>query len=294
MSARSLDRVGVPTPSVQFAERAPKFAVEPGTAQDFVLVGTNATSGGTAHTMGAWAQMIAATSADVYGILAVVTTNAAPGTNTSGLADIGIGGAGAETVIVPYVDIGFEGTNSGVVRAKHIPVFIPAGSRLAWRWQSARTSTATGLTLCTSLNIPAWYSQGPHPSALVSYGHNAANSNMTALTAPGSLNTKGAWTELTSATNEALQALMVQANGGASNTYTSSTMYVDIAVGAAGQEQAVITNANFQTHSSEYVQTAFASGRTYAVSIPKGARISARYSRSATQGLTCSVIGVPR
>lgn len=104
--------------------------------------GTQIDPGATVHTKGAWAQLVAS-SDELSGLFMVPGHGPVSSTINSGnLADIGIGAAGSELVIVPNIFVAnsqsgdlFLPAVTDLFRAK-----IPAGSRLAVRAQSTNNS----------------------------------------------------------------------------------------------------------------------------------------------------------
>lgn len=99
--------------------------------------------GGTANTKGSWIEMTASTSEDHAGLVLVCThgTNSAMASGT-GLFDIAFGSSGSEEVIVAdmFVDYSaLERCPSGI-SGKHLPLFVPAGTRIAMRGQSTITN----------------------------------------------------------------------------------------------------------------------------------------------------------
>jgi len=96
----------------------------------------------TAHTKNpTWTQLVASTAFDTDLVLICVGSNAVSNGDSSTLLDIGIGAASAETVIIPDLAAGFATSfNSGGYRHFIFPLRIPAGSRLAARTQSVRTT----------------------------------------------------------------------------------------------------------------------------------------------------------
>ena len=90
-----------------------------------------------AHTYGAWSEMVASTSAD-SDFLVLGADVAQASTNTSTLIDVGIGAAGAESVVVAGLAVGGWAASSVA-----IPLKVPAGSRVAYRAQSIVTGGKT-------------------------------------------------------------------------------------------------------------------------------------------------------
>lgn len=292
---RSLPFLGAP---VGWNPRVPTLTFAGSANTDFYSNGANrsivVTSGSVAHTMGAWVEVVASTTSDIDGFNLIVSINQIASTDTSALLDIGVGASGSEVVIVPYLSVGHQGQGAEI--AYKIPVFVPSGSRIAIRVQSVRTSQNITILFVGALSCTT--NQTPTPvlsltSSTVQYGADTATSNLTLLTAPGSLNTKGAWTEIAAATTESLQGLTVMLSGGPSGNYTAANCLVDIAVGASGSEIIVLDNYQISVSANENV-TARISNTFAACDIPAGSRISMRYQRSANQAIYGGFIGIPK
>ena len=108
---------------------------------------TDVTTGGSAHTKGSWAQLAAATVDDTDAVVLRLGGHTTSGVASPALLDIGVGAAGSEQVLVENLDLGNHTFRSFL----HLPVIIPAGSRVAARVQGARASTAIGVGLAARL-----------------------------------------------------------------------------------------------------------------------------------------------
>ena len=114
----------------------------------FVSGSTSATDvdpGAVASTYGAWTQLVASTSKDYMGLCVVVGENS---TNNAALTspvycEIGIGGSGNETVIVPdYGAINGVATFSSQY-CPFLPIAIPAGTRVSARAANGNNTAGT-------------------------------------------------------------------------------------------------------------------------------------------------------
>lgn len=250
-----------------------------------------ATGSGTAHTMGAWTELIAATSqpADVIW-LAMFAASSASGTDSSSLLNIGIGGAGSEQIIVPNVPVGYKLSAAPFPWIYMIPVHIPDGSRVAIQVQSAQTSKQIQITwMLGSL---------PHgrraPSKVFSIGADSATSKGVNLSNPGASNTKGAWTEITSATTMPFGALVVGIQGAGSTALQTENDLVDIGIGPAGAEQVLPGGGDFHVRGSNTEAVTGGMPWTIPCRLPAGTRIAARYSSGVSSNpKDISLIGVP-
>lgn len=242
------------------------------------------------HTASGWVEVVSATTDRVTALLVRVEgSNLVSGGDSSTLVDIGVGGAGSETVLIPYLAAGYH--IEGPAREFFVPVVVPVGSRLAVRCQSARTTGTMNVSL-RGMNAPG-HRQPPsaYPTTLA-IGVNAAASRGTVLTEPGSANTMGAWTELTASCPQHLAGLVVQVQGAGHNAMHASGVMLDIGVGGAGSETVIVSNVAYYGNSNEAIYAR--QPVTFAVNIPAGSRIAARWQRqNANNKIDCHLLGIP-
>lgn len=98
---------------------------------------TNIDPGGTANTKSAWVQLVAATTADIKGlIMFFMKAGTPPGTAPDWKVDFGIGAAASEQILVPDYYVAQSTQASQVPHPSNSPVIpmdIPEGTRLAAR-----------------------------------------------------------------------------------------------------------------------------------------------------------------
>lgn len=227
-----------------------------------------ATASATPHTWGSWVEVDPSLSAAVNRTMLWVTNAMfSNGVNTSTLLQLGTGGAGAETAFAT-IGVGYAQTD----RMHVIPGTIAAGTRVAMRVQSAVVSQAVspvvGFSAAKDLNA----------AAPVSIGADTATSRGVTITAPGSLNTKGAWTELTASTSRAFTVLSLFPQGAGGTSFATGAAIIDIGIGGSGAETVLIPDVHLFVHSSELLNPR--SPLAYGVDVPAGTRLSARYARS--------------
>lgn len=110
-------------------------------------IGADIDPGATAHTKGAYTELIASTTKDYFGILPMFGANGGTASTGmwTGLCDIAVGASGQEKIIIPNIPCSrSQGTsqNGGIIygpcgNTNFCPVNIPAGSRIAARSQSS-------------------------------------------------------------------------------------------------------------------------------------------------------------
>lgn len=242
------------------------------------------TTGGSAHTMGSWAELVDVAPRSNL-LRFVVSGFSASATNTGTLVDIGIGGAGSEVVVVPYLNLGVIAVNT-----KHffdIPIDVPGGSRIAVRCQSNQTASARTFVAALA-NVDDYAS----PSALVDIGTVSASSLGTAVA--GGNASKGSWVELTSSTSVPARGVIIGAgiNGSTAFTPTGNAL-IDIGVGSAGSETVLIADVPLQGNASEGIEWYLRTGGVYAAAIPQGSRVAARIQNAAstaTYDVSCLLV----
>lgn len=203
--------------------------------------GTTITSSATAHTKGSWVQLDASTAFDASSLLLQIDVQFQ---DTLYLIDIGIGGAGSEQVIIPNLMIS---QSSAVFTSLLLPVNIPAGSRISARSQDNFGSSTSYIT--GTLMAGGWATQSPF-NTVTAYGPNTATSNGVIADAGATVNTKGAWAQITAATTKDMRAIMISGSRAAPGTAitASYSQLVDIGVGGAGSEQVLLPNLRFDAN----------------------------------------------
>lgn len=213
-------------------------------------------------------------SADADGILfALTTATFTAATNTSTILEIYTGASTVE-VLWARVLVGYRHIVDGVSGVPtFIPGFLAAGTRVTVRARSAVASkVVNGVYQFISANRSVDW------KAPDTYGINTSTSQGVTLTPPGSLNVKGAWTEIAASTTKAITSIGVTFQGAGGNGMNASGVSIDIGTGANPSEVAIISDIVTSTNASEYY--APRGPVAYAVNIPAGTRIVARYSRA--------------
>jgi hypothetical protein len=230
--------------------------------------GTTVTSSATADTKGAWAELSASLPFDVQKIT-LHFTQTTVNVNTF-LLDLGIGTAGSEQVIVPDLISG-HGT-SGAIYQVDLPVAIPVGTRLAARV----ASSATSATMIVAVHLEGkqdWIAPPPF-STVSAYGANTADSGGTSVDPGGTVNTKGAWVELTSSVAGLTRGLLIGMAHQNNNTGAVAKWLVDVGIGAAGAEQIIISDLWVRGTGTRLFTPNYMG--PYPVNIPAGTRLAVR------------------
>lgn len=289
---RSIDRVGIAAPFAGVVRRAPSFSMPTTLTQATFALTTsvNMTSDASAHTKGAYVEVIASTGGEVDRLLILSGASSSSTVNSSALMDIAVGAAGSEVVVIPDVFIGY----APAALWWDIPIAIPSGARISARYQSARTSTNCAIQVVAlkrsneAIQRPASYT--------VSIGTDTSTSQGVTLTSGAG--SKGAYAELTSSCPVSLQGVQIGIGQASSTNASSGTIRVDIAVGAAGSETVIIPDVQALGANTENIARNINAPFFWPVRIPHGARIAARASNSAGSGaaynVDVSLVGIPR
>ena len=242
------------------------------------------TASATPHSPGSWVEVDPSLSTDSdYVHIFMNTATNTTATDTSTLIEIGTGAAGAETVWAT-IPVGY-----GDSYAKYmIPGRIAAGTRVAIRYRSAVASKATGNIIVTFGRVHA----GADLGTPATFGVNTATSKGVTLTAPGSLNTKSAWTQIVASTSVDLVALLVAVQGAGGTNMNGSGVLVDIGIGASGAESVLIPDIYLFGGAAELYTPRMLT--TFGVDVPSGSRLAARYARAnAGNAIDLTLIGAP-
>jgi hypothetical protein len=206
------------------------------------------TASSSAHTKGAYAQLIASTSSNASYIV-IQCDCAAVATDTSTLLDIATGASGSETVLIGDVAIGAaEDTTTRAPFAFGVPIQIPAGTRLSARIQSLVTGGKTGLIVVRT------YESGDYaiaPTSVDVIGTSTANSTGTAMSG-----SSGTWTEIIASTSRAYRAVAIVPSS-SSNDISTLVATFTLGTGSSGSEVAQGAIVAHYTINEEVGMTAY-------------------------------------
>jgi hypothetical protein len=235
-----------------------------------------------AHTYGAWTELIASLPANTSLLQISVRNIAATTVNTASVLSIGVGPSGSEAELF-YAAVGSAVNLSANVPANLnfvVPVKLTAGTRVAARLQSLVTGGKTAsVSTFTCDSDPLTFTR--QPANFDSLGVNLSTSEGTSIAA------NDAYSEITSSTTSPYRGLVLIPSA-ASSTMGAFNGTMTVAVGALGSELDV-GSVGFQSSATEFL----ASPINFFVpfNIPIGSRISVKQSGNNTQ-IDASVIGV--
>lgn len=212
--------------------------------------GVTVTSDAAANTKGAYTEIAAATSFDANWITVEITQTTQT-TVRRYLIDIAIGAAASEVVVIPNLmaEGGAGGSPTDGSYTFTLPLDVPSGSRISARCQDSVGSgpVSISVTLAAAGDTPG-------PTAYTAHGVDTATSLGTSVNAGGSINTKGAYAQLSASLGAVAQyaMLMMSTNG---NTQTAAaTFAVDLATGAAASEVVLVPDLRGATsNNSDYL-----------------------------------------
>lgn len=250
----------------------------------FVSVTPNAT----AHTKGAWAQLIASTSQAIDGITLLIASTTAGSTLANNiLLDIGTGGSGSESVLVANAAVPFN-TATTAPTYLFVPVRVASGTRIAVRCQIGRASAAAISVAAMLHAYPA--NTITSPTAIDTIGAVTASSSGVAVSS------NNTWFEVTASTSQAYRGVVICPTS-SDASMAASTASFDLGVGPAASEVAYLGASALATQSTEY-SIQYGSGNYIAVSggIPAGSRLAVRVidaSIATNAGWSVTLLGVP-
>lgn len=193
--------------------------------------GVNVNSPGSAHTKGTYTTIVASAPFDVGGLLIQAQIN----TNSRQFADVAIGAAASEVVVVPNVPF-MNGGGSGAhsILQKFIPVSIRKGSRISMRQQGQAASPLLKIKM-QMLNLGGFAGLQP-PQKWEDWGSVLGTTSLTTLTG-GAAHTKGAYSQLVALTGLTSRWVIINVGIG-----TVDDIAVDVAIGAGGSEVVIVPN----------------------------------------------------
>lgn len=243
---------------------------------------TTITANSTAHTKGAWTELIASTPEAATLLWVTVASVGANATQTSTLLDIAVGGAGAETAIASDIPIGgADSASGGRTWSLALPIAVAAGARISARIQSVVTG---GKTAVVTISTLTGGSHTPATSPLVTMGSSTA-------TSAGTVTAAGSWTQITASTAAAYRYLIPVPSLDTA-TAAGTTTPLEIGTGGAGNE--VVTGSLYvATLATESTFAVIGSVPWAAVQLKPGCAAGARIAARGHADISCAVIGVP-
>jgi hypothetical protein len=236
------------------------------TSKDQSYVGTAVTAAGSANTKGSWVELDASAAFNADGffvhLLGITTTR-------DYLVDIGIGGAGAESVLLPNLPY-CSGVGFRFPAECYVPLPITAGTRIAARCQSANASAVVhmGLELVQGQAYRAM-----RKTTVTAIGVNTGDSGGTDVDAGAVAGSFGAWTTISASLASPVTYAIICAGNRANSGRTLAWGGLELAVGAAGFETKISEMMQLE-HSDSEVMLPMYRSREY--NLAAGQRLAAR------------------
>lgn len=245
------------------------------------------TANSSAHTKGAWSQLIASTSVDASFLLLVVSGIGASATDTATLLDIGTGASGSETVVASDIAVGGASTTTGGSRAGAmilLPLKLPASTRIAARIQSVVTG---GKTASVAAYVITTGDFATAPTSVDVIGTDTATSKGTEFSGAS-----GTWVEGIASTTQAYRAVGVVLSIHDSNV-ASATREYSLGVGASGSEVEFGT-LRHETSALELASLMAPYSQLFGRNIPAGSRLAVKHNIAADPSkYGFCLIGIP-
>jgi len=225
--------------------------------------GTVISTGNPAGTKGAWATVISSTPFDCYITFGVTNQNI----YQDYLVDIAIGAAGSERIIASNIAYcHFLGLYQFGRPHYTIPIFIPAGVRVAFRASSSVTASQS-LIICVGALAVGDFIKPQLGSFITTYSGTPD---------PGATpNTKAAWVQFSASTTYKGKGLFASFHGRSNSARLNYNWRLDIGVGGAGSESVIVYDfilvSNTSTSTISPMCTPF-----FHTAIPAGSRLAAR------------------
>lgn len=201
--------------------------------------GTALTAPASTNTKADWTQITASCPIDADGFFVemIVGQNGAK----DFLFDIGIGGAGAETVILENVLFTAPvGSNEYLASDFFVPLRVAAGTRVAARYQCS--STTSDEMFCEIQFVKGEWYRGLTCRRAATYGASTADSGGTSIDPGGSADTKGNYSQLSAAVTNPIRYALICVGGQGNGARSGFSWQVDIGVGAALSETVIVPN----------------------------------------------------
>lgn len=226
---------------------------------------------------GSWAQLIAATTNDTFGLIVNINSNNASAASRETVVDIGIGAASSEVVLIPNLICGgAQAYNTGGGGFwYYFPIWIPAGTRIAARAQG---------TVATAIEVYVRTLQRPRRPEAVKVGTYAEAIGMTlpsGTSVTAGTTSEGTWTSLgTTAKDLWFWQVGVQVSSG-DTSWNIAAIHVDLAVGDGSTKDVILDEALVTTSTAEQTCKPIVTLACEAF-VPAGSTIYARAQSSGT------------
>jgi hypothetical protein len=211
-------------------------------------IGFSMTTGATPNTKTAFSQLVASTTYDTYGFWLYYSGSSNSASVSNFLIDIATGASG-ENVILPDFQVGWKAAASAGLSGVFIPIFIPKGTKISIRAQSAIASDTVRILVFLNSGISGYV--GQLFTGCDTYGANTATSGGTAHTA-GNSGAESTDATIGTTTRE-YGAVMLSVNGTATAT-TAIAYHWELTVGGTTMAEWYTNNTTAEIVYGPYPQ----------------------------------------
>lgn len=161
-------------------------------------------------------------------------------TLSDAVIDIALGAAASEVDLVN--DFLVEGIRQCGVSYAWFPIPIPAGSRVSARMATARVAGSMEISVIGMVNTSLSRCALQGTSGLDTMGFNSGDTGGIQIDPGGTINTKGAYSQIVASTAHAYKYLGIAIGSQDNITQTQAEYLIDVAVGGAGAESDIFSN----------------------------------------------------
>lgn len=220
-----------------------------------------------ADTMGDWVEVKASTPETYDGFF--ITVEYQSDNFDRYMVDIGLGSAGNETVVVEGIPFSSPLLQDTLGQRLYVPLHIPAGSRVVARAQDENTSENT-----IEIQMHGFVRDETLYDTIRTYGITKASTDLQEVDPGDTVDTKGAWVEFISSAPANILSLGL-AHHFEGLTATTCEWHIDVGVGEAGSEIAIIEDLYVGVHAN-YDNNVPADFGMIPLDIPAGSRVAVR------------------
>jgi hypothetical protein len=245
------------------------------------------TANSSAHTKGAWSEIVASTSANASLLYVRVGGVGTGGLATAALLDIGTGASGSEAAIASNIAIGSSGSSgiASLFMMFALPYKLASGTRISARIQSVVTGGETATVTMFVLDAGNYDAT---PASVDVIGASTANSQGTSFSGAS-----GTWVQGIASTTRAYRAvgLVLSGHGGSLANVTDATF--EVGVGASGSEVSFGQLRHSYT-TSETSASVIPFVSVFGRNIPAGSRLAVKHNIAAIPAnYGFCLIGIP-
>ena len=221
------------------------------------------TANSSAHTKGAWTELIGSSTSNSSLLMLNVTQFFSTTVNTATLLDIAFGASGSEIIIAGNIAVG--STNPQIFE---IPLKIPSGTRISARIQSVVSGGKTGVI------VPILIDAGNYdisPTTVDVIGGDTASSRGISFSG-----NSGTWVQAIASTSRAYKAVILVFSAHSNDIASLSNGLYSVGVGSNGNELVFGTSRHSYLNNESSVSV-FPFNYLFGYDIPAGSRLAVKH-----------------